>query len=155
LQRYLEFNPRDQEETANLARLWASDAFPPNSKQRRQSVGLMDQVLAYKDDPDLRRLLIKTALEMRPASVSLARQHLEVLMPRDTLDNAISEWKKAEKEKKRVEGALAAQDKARGELEGYWGIILEEVKEPVAAIYAHRLAILHAPETQASYLRLA
>src|SRR5262249_2724962 len=55
LQRYLEFNPLDQEETANLARLWASDAFPPNSKQRRQSVGLMDQVLAYKDDPDLRR----------------------------------------------------------------------------------------------------
>lgn len=155
LQRYLDFNPRDQEETAHLARLWASDAYAPNSKQRRQSVALMDQVLAYKDDPELRRLLVKTALALRPADVRRASEHLQRLLPREELNKAIEADKQARATGEPLEGEFARPDRARGELESYWGLILEDGKDTVAALHCHRLAILHSPETQISYLRLA
>ena len=155
-QLYLEFNPRDPDETAALARLWAGDGYPVTSKQKRQAVELMDQVLAYQDDPELRRLLVKTALQVRPRpDLRRATEHLERLLPRKELDKSVEADKAARKAGKPIDPDFARPDAARGELEGYWGMILEEGKETVAALHCHRLAILHAPETTASYLRLA
>src|SRR4051794_14168892 len=42
LQRYLEFNPRDLDEKANLARAWASDAYSPGSRSHLNAVSLLD-----------------------------------------------------------------------------------------------------------------
>src|SRR5436190_15212540 len=55
LQRYLEFNPRDTDEKANLARLWASDTFAGQVRQRRHAAWLLDEVLTFEDDPALRK----------------------------------------------------------------------------------------------------
>src|SRR5262249_37877618 len=59
LQRYLEFNPRDTDEKANLARLWASDTFAGQARQRRHAAWLLDEVLTFEDDPELRKMLVK------------------------------------------------------------------------------------------------
>src|SRR5205807_189761 len=44
LQRYLEFNPKDHAEKANLARLLAGDAYAPGSKARARAIELLDEV---------------------------------------------------------------------------------------------------------------
>src|SRR5262245_18757110 len=64
LQRYLEFNPRDSAEKANLAKLWASDTFAGQARQRLHAAWLLDEVLTFEDDPELRKLLFKVALEL-------------------------------------------------------------------------------------------
>src|SRR5262249_31911174 len=80
LSRYLEFNPRDDDEKAHLAAAWAGDAFANAPRQRVRAVLLLDEVLTHDGDrPELRRLLVKTALEV--GNPKLARTHLEKLLP--------------------------------------------------------------------------
>ena len=79
LQRYLEFNPKDLVEKAHLAKLWGGDAFADSPKQRSKAVRLLDEVLTTGDDsPELRRLLVKLALEVQ--QLKLAHSHLEKLL---------------------------------------------------------------------------
>src|SRR5579875_2390234 len=61
LQRYLEFRPKDLDAKAQLARLWTSEEFADSPRERGRAVRLLDEVLAQgNDQPDLRRLLVKT-----------------------------------------------------------------------------------------------
>src|SRR5215469_6741515 len=66
LQRYLEFNGKDIEAKAKLAKLWAGDVFADSLRDRKRAMRLLDEVLDKGDDnPELRRLLVKVALELR------------------------------------------------------------------------------------------
>jgi tetratricopeptide (TPR) repeat protein len=144
LSRYLEFNPRDDNEKTHLASLWASDGFVNAPRLRWRAVRLLDEVLTHEGHrADLRRLVVKTALELGFAdSLKLARTHLDVLLP----------W-----EELRRQGADAATriDRQRGELEGFWGQLFEAENKSDEAIRCCRLAIGHAPEDHTNYVRLA
>src|SRR5262249_36584950 len=79
LQRYLEFNPRDHAEKARLGRAWAGDTFAGQPRVRARAASLLDEVLTYEDDPDLRRLVVKLSLDLR--DTKRARDHLGRLLP--------------------------------------------------------------------------
>ncbi|MFO0930463.1 MAG: hypothetical protein U0736_26120, partial [Gemmataceae bacterium] len=151
--RYLEFNPGDLAEKANLARTWAGDAFPPNAKVRLESVRLMDEVLLNEDNPELRRLLVKTALGVQ--DYKMARDHLVRLLGWQEVENWIQEDRAARTKNKPLAAFMAKVDASRGELEGYWGQIEEADKKPAEAMACYRLALRHAPEVQLNYVRLA
>jgi Tfp pilus assembly protein PilF len=153
LERYLEFNPRDNAEKANLAKTWTGDAFAGSVKARISAVRLLDEVLTFEDNQELRRLLVKTALEL--GNYKLAHDHLAKLLSPQELENLIELDKTARANKTPLPDKLAKVDPPRGELEGYWGEILEQDKKPEQAMAAYRLAIRHAPEVQTSYVRLA
>jgi tetratricopeptide (TPR) repeat protein len=140
LSRYLEFNPRDDAEKTHLATVWAGDAFVNTPRLRGRAVRLLDEVLTHDGSrADLRRLLVKTALEV--GSLKLARGHLEKLLPWDQI-----------RKQKADDGVV---DRERGELEGYWGQLLEAEGKSAEAMTCCRLAVRHDPENQASYVRLA
>jgi tetratricopeptide (TPR) repeat protein len=143
LGRYLEFNPRDDGERARLAVAWAGDAFANAPRVRNRAVRLLDEVLTRDANrPELRRLLVKTALEVGGSSnLKLARNHLEKLLP----------WEQV----LRPGADGPAVDRERGELEGYWGQLLEGENKSTEAIACCRLAVRHAPEAHANYVRLA
>jgi tetratricopeptide (TPR) repeat protein len=154
LQRYLEFNPHDNAERARLARLWASDAFPAGSKARWNAVTQMDQVLRDDDDPNLRRLLVKVALEI--GDRRHAKEHIEHLLSRRDLDARLAADRDLRDREKPLPPALARPDEATGELEGFWGQLLDDINEqPVEAIHCYRLAVRHAPAQQSNYVHLA
>lgn len=144
LQRYLEFNPKDVTEKAHLARLWGSDAFADSPRQRAKAVRLLDEVLTTgEDSPELRRLLVKLALEVQ--QLKMAHNHLEKLLGKAFLTSP-------------EEGPEAANAKAgaeRGESEGYAGQLLEAESQPARALVCYRLAVRHAPQIQTNYVRLA
>src|SRR6185437_1896987 len=143
LQRYLEFNPKDLEEKAHLAKLWASDTFAGSVRERRKAVNLLDQVLTTGDDkPELRRLLVKMALEVQ--QFKMAHNHLEKLLSHEFLKSPVD-----------VPAAGAKLDAERGESEGYAGQLLEAENQPAKALVCYRLAVKHAPEVQSNYLNLA
>src|SRR5262249_7302342 len=50
---------------------------------------------------------------------------------------------------------LTRPDRVRGELEGYWGQVLEAEGKPAQAIGCYRLATRHHPEQETNYARLA
>src|SRR5215472_6118995 len=50
LKRYLEFNGKDLDEKAHLAKLWAGDTFADSLRERRKAVRLLDEVLTKGDD---------------------------------------------------------------------------------------------------------
>ena len=140
LQRYLEFNPRDDAAKERLARAWSSEEFEGRPKLRARAVRLLDEVLNRDGNrPELRRLLVKLALEVY--NLKLARGHLEKLLPWDELQRAAREDDR--------------RDKARGELEGRWAHLLDAEKKPAEAMDCCRRAIVHDPEGQDSYVRLA
>ncbi len=143
LSRYLEFNPRDDGERARLAVAWAGEAFANAPRVRSRAVRLLDEVLTRDSNrPELRRLLVKTALELGGSgNLKLARSHLEKLLP----------WEKV----LGPGGAIAGVDRERGEWEGCWGQLLEGENKPAEAIACCRLAVRHAPEAHANYVRLA
>lgn len=144
LQRYLEFHRNDLEEKAHLAQLWAGEEFADAPRQRKKAVRLLDDVLAKGDDrPELRRLLVKLALEVR--QLKMARNHLEKLLTREFLNeppdpNAVEEHKR---------------DPERGEAVGYAGQLLEAENQPAKALRCYRLAKQQAPHIQSNYLNLA
>lgn len=143
LQRYLEFNPKDLEAKAQLAKLWTSDDFADSPRERGKAVRLLDDVLAQGDDqPQLRRLLVKTALEVR--QYKMARNHLEKLLTREFLNNP--------PEPGAVEKKL---DPEHGEAAGYAGQLLEAENQPQKALRCYRLAKQQAPQIESNYLNLA
>jgi Tfp pilus assembly protein PilF len=141
LQRYLEFNPHDDTERSHLAQVWAGDAFAGRVRVRVQAVRLLDEVLAHNgNQPELRRLLVKVALELDERK--LAHEHLNKLLP--------------EKEVLAGTGAPGQPaGKDRGLIEGLWAQLFELEKEPARAMACCRLAIQHAPQEQDNYVRLA
>ncbi len=153
LKRYLEFNPLDNAEKAKLARTWAGDAFVADPRARGKAVRLLDEVLTTEDDPELRRLLIKTAVGIE--DFKMARDHLQHILPWPEMDEAIKSEIAFRLKKTPLPEKLAAADPARGELETCWGQILELEKKTAPAASCYRLAILHAPENRGSYVRLA
>jgi tetratricopeptide (TPR) repeat protein len=153
LQRYLEFNPRDHAEKATLAKAWTGETFAGSARARRGAVLMLDEVLTYEDNPDLRRLLVKTAVEM--GDYKRARDHLARLLSWADVEKVIAEEKALRKKNAPLPARLTKEDPARGELEGYWGQILEQDKKPAPALACYRLAVRHAPEMLPSYIRLA
>src|SRR5579875_1663881 len=148
LQRYLEFNPKDLEAKAQLAQLWTSEEFADAPRERSKAVRLLDEVLAQGDDqPQLRRRLIKTALEVR--QYKMARNHLEKLLTRDFLNNppgvdAVPPQSGGSKE--RTEW---------GETVGYAGQLLQAENQLDKALRCYRLAKQYAPQIEDNYLYLA
>jgi tetratricopeptide (TPR) repeat protein len=143
LQRYLEFNGKDFEAKAQLAKLWAGDTFAGSLRERKKAVRLLDDVLDKGDEnPELRRLLVKVALELR--QYKMARTHLEKLLTKELLRSP-----------PKPEDAEAKVDPGRGEAEGYAGLLLEAENQPAKALHCYYLAVLHAPEVQDNYVALA
>ena len=133
LQRYLELTPRDLEEKARLARALTTDFPGVTAKTKLNALYLLDSILVSAPERvDLRRLLIKTALEV--ARPKMARDHLAVL------------WK---------DGPDRFSPSERGELECYWGQLAEMEKETPKAIGWYQQASKHNPQEQTSFLRLA
>ncbi len=153
LQRYLEFNPRDLDEKARLAKVWAGEGYAPGSRARLSAVNLLDEVLVYQDDAELRRLLVKTALENY--DFRRAREHIEKLLPWAALSKDIAQVRAFSTTGKPLDVALEREDRARGELEFFWGQLQEQDKKPADAIGCYRLAVLHAPNTSDGAIRLA
>src|SRR5579884_1327972 len=142
LQRYLEFNPKDLEVKAQLAKLWTREEFAASLRERSKAVRLLDDVLAQGDDqPELRRLLVKTALEVR--QYKMARNHLEKLLTREFLNNP--------------PGTSAEKnlDPEHGEAVGYAGQLLEAEGQTEKALRCYRLAKQQAPQIESNYLNLA
>jgi tetratricopeptide (TPR) repeat protein len=144
LSRYLEFNPHDDVQKARLGSLWAGDGFANAPRLRWRAVRLLDEVLAHDSNrPDLRRQLVKTALELGFSdSVKLARGHLEKLLAREAV-------------LKQETSGPAVVDRDRGELIGFWGQLFEAESKPEEAMHCCRLAVRFAPETHTNYVRLA
>jgi tetratricopeptide (TPR) repeat protein len=143
LRRYLEFNSKDLDEKAHLAKLWAGDTFADSLRERRKAVRLLDEVLTKgEDSAELRRLLVKVALEIR--QYRMARTHLEKLL---TAEYLRAPTKPADGEQ--------TIDAARGEAEGYAGQLLETENQPAKALRCYQLAVRHAPEIQSNYIDLA
>jgi tetratricopeptide (TPR) repeat protein len=143
LQRYLEFNRKDLDAKVQLAKLWTSEEFDDSPRERARAVRMLDDVLAQGDDrPELRRLLVKAALEVR--QYKMARNHLEKLLTREFLRNppdpAATDTK---------------HDAERGEAAGYAGQLLEYENQIDKALRCYRLAKLHAPQIESNYLNLA
>jgi len=147
LQRYLEFNPKDREAKAQLAKLWTSEEFADSLRERLKAVRLLDDVLTQGDDqPQLRRLLVKTALEVR--QYKMARNHLEKLLPHAFLDNPSGSEAAASSPGEEEEAE-------RGETVGYAGQLLEAENQPEKALRCYRLAKQLAPQIESNYLHLA
>src|SRR5262249_27273245 len=116
---------------------------------------LMDEVLRVEDDPDLRRLLVKTALERR--QFAMARSHLQVLRPWRDVAAAVAAEQASRARGKPLPAELAGEDPRLGELDGYWGQLLEAEsgKKPAEAIACYRLAVRRAPRIEGTHARLA
>jgi len=149
-QRYLEFNPTDTEEKINLARSLASEDYPRGSRSHREAVRLLDQILLQEDNPELRILLIKTALGNQDFQV--AKTHLERLRNWKDLEADINQFNNS---LARGENIVLPENMQRGELDGYWGQILEQEREFELAITCYRRAVILAPELIPNYVRLA
>jgi tetratricopeptide (TPR) repeat protein len=138
LQRYLEFVPNDQAEKAHLGRVWTSDVYEKEPRTRLRGMDLLTQVLAKEpDQPELRRTVVKTALDPAILDTKTARDHLEIL------------WR----ETQAVEANANPRD--LGELESLWGQLFEAERKPLEAAPWYRKAAEHAPAEQQSYIRLA
>ena len=143
LSRYLEFQPRDLEARAQLARVLAGEAFAGQRRARARAVLLLDKVLT--DDPgrsELRRLLARVALEPEIGQLQTARRQLEALLPeKDALWPAGVD--------------RPAADATRGELEALWGRLCEAETHTAEAVRFYRQAVHDLPKEQLSYVRLA
>jgi tetratricopeptide (TPR) repeat protein len=143
LERYLEFNPKDDGEKAHLARTWAGESFAPRTRTR--AMRLLEEVVNRDDgQAELRRLLVKTALDLY--QLKTARDHLRKLLP-------FEQVRDPQPAKGPRKGP--ANEQERGEIEGLWGRLLEAEKKPAEAILCCDLAVQHAPQEQGSYVRLA
>ncbi len=122
LDRYLEFNPRDQKERAHLGSLLASERFAATPRRRMKGVNLLDDVITSEPDrDDLRLLVVRACLDLR--NRQLARSHLEKL------------WSKGNA------GQASLSMEQRAELEYFWGRLTEEENKPEEAQDWYRNAI--------------
>jgi tetratricopeptide (TPR) repeat protein len=155
IDRYLEFNPHDLDEKIKLAQLLASETYATSPKSRGRAVRLLDDVILYRDDPELRKLLVKVALEPQVNDLKLARDHLSRLMAWEVMQPRLEQLRTARTNQEALPGELAGVDSETGELEGYWGQLLEAENKPAEAMNCYRLAILHAPQSEINPSRLA
>src|SRR5260370_41985723 len=104
LQRYLEFVPNDQAQKAHLGLVWTSDGYEKEPRTRLRGIDLLNQVLAKEpNQPDLRRAVVKTALDASILDTKTARDHLQIL------------WKDMQ------EAAATTSAKDMGEVKSLWG----------------------------------
>jgi cellulose synthase operon protein C len=154
LKRYLEFNPLDIEAKIKLAGLWAGPAFANNIGARNRAVRLLDEVLGKAEDrPDLRRLLVKTALEAR--NFKIARDHLGKLLPEAEMTKRSGLLRTARTKGEDLPADLAAENADMGELEGFWGQLLEGENKSSEALNCYRLSFAHAPHLPTNAAALA
>ena len=145
-QRYLDFNKTDYSEMAALAKMWAGDGLTTPLRDRQRAVALLDKVLTNVDDRELRLLMVKTSMSVR--DFILARDHLSKLLPPERLQEAIVAL--------RQNNPLTPENPTeRGQLECYWGQLLEAEKKPLEALDCYRLALRNAPGETLPYVRLA
>lgn len=153
LQRYLEFKPRDLDEMTTLAKLWVGDGTSGPVRNRYRGMKLLDEVLTYRDDREMRKLLVKTAMSLR--DFTLAREHLTKLLPPEQVSDYLAALRDEQAKKAPMPERMTKKDRERGELEAYWGRLFEVEKMQPDAMDCYRLAIRHAPEEQTGYVRLA
>ncbi|MHB1423267.1 MAG: tetratricopeptide repeat protein [Gemmataceae bacterium] len=152
LQRYLEFNRKDLKEKARLAKLWIGEEFADSPRERGKAVRMLDDVLAQGDDqPELRRLLVKAALEVN--QYKMARNHLEKLLTRDFLNDPPEPGGAPPSSPPAPGGEEGGAE--RGEIFGYAGQLLEAENQPEKALPCYRLAKRNAPHIESNYLNLA
>jgi tetratricopeptide (TPR) repeat protein len=133
LERYLEFAPQDGAAQARLGAALAGDHFAGSRARRYQAFVVLSKAVARNADrADLQRLLVKTALDV--GEYAAARRTLEALAKAAPAD---------------------AEPVSRGELEGYWGRLLEAEKKPAEAIDHYRRAAKDAPADVDAAVRLA
>src|SRR5262249_11103352 len=114
----------------------ASNYYVGDPRMKQKAVNLLDGVLtADPNRPELRRLLVKTALEVN--NLKAGEDNLKVLVAEVGLQGD------------------KVPAKERGELEALTGHLLEAKGETSAAMEKYREAVRLAPEEQASYVRLA
>jgi predicted Zn-dependent protease len=136
LQRYLEFRPREIEATARLGLALTSEQYSGMPRARLRGLNLLDNVLTRATErSDLRRRAVKTALELR--RLKMARDHLAIL------------WKEAMAAEKTLPPTEL------GELEAFWGQLLDAEGKAAEAMDYFRKAVVHQPEDQESHQRLA
>ncbi len=125
------------EVAARLGKTWAGETFAGDYRARRKAVSVLETVLREEPDrADLRRLLVKAALEV--GQFKPARDHLQAMLAEDGT------------------ARVAMTDVERGQAECFWGQLFEAEKkgaEQAAAWY--RLAVRHDPEGQTAYVNLA
>jgi tetratricopeptide (TPR) repeat protein len=107
LRRYLEFQPNDMDERANLGRILADPKMAKTYRARENALFVLDQVVSRDPDRnDLRRPLVRVATEL--GQYDLARQHLDVLesaFPRDgEVQFLRGQWYEAQAKYARAEG---------------------------------------------------
>ncbi len=138
LQRYLEFVPTDLAEKAHLGRVWTSEAYQKEPRVRLRGMELLTEVLTKEpNQPDLRRLVVKTALDPYINDTKTARDNLQIL------------WNDMQA------APNTTNPKDTGEIESLWGQLLEAEQKPAEAIPWYRQAVEHAPAEETSYFRLA
>src|SRR5262245_65522506 len=80
LKRYLEFQPHDLERRAELGRLLASEKLAVTARAREAALFVLEPVIAREPDRhDLRRLVVRLAMEPPRLRLKQAREHLDVL----------------------------------------------------------------------------
>jgi tetratricopeptide (TPR) repeat protein len=78
LKRYLEFEPNDLDERANLGRILADPKMARSNRARENALFVLEQVVARDPERnDLRRPLVRIATEL--GQFDLARKHLDIL----------------------------------------------------------------------------
>jgi tetratricopeptide (TPR) repeat protein len=129
LDRFLEFRPQDTEQRARLGCLLAGDKLALSPRARDRAVLVLEQVITRQPDRhDLRRLVVRLAMDLRPPRLELAREHLDALRQ-----------------------ALPAD----GEVARLLGAYYEMVKDDAQAMDWYRKAVRYAPTQIDSYVRLA
>jgi tetratricopeptide (TPR) repeat protein len=127
LARYLEFNPEDTDERANLGRTLASDKLATSLRARQRALFVLEQVLSRDAARhDLRRLLVPVAMDLR--RYDLVGEHLAKLRE------------------------AAPNDAEVEHLAGQWH---EAQNQYTEAATCYRRAIQRAPQRADSYVRLA
>src|SRR5262249_36538271 len=100
---------------------------------------------------ELRRLLVKIAVEQ--SDFKLARDHLQRLLRWQDVESWIARDTTALKNNRPLPELM--EEKDRGELECWWGQVLESEKKADDAIGCYRLAVRHAPRLRTSFVQLA
>jgi Tfp pilus assembly protein PilF len=145
-QRYLDFNRTDHDEMAMLAKQWIGDGVTSSVRDRQRAIALLDKVLSHVEDRELRLLMVQTSLSVR--DFLQARDHLTRLLPLERVMEAVVAL--------RAGNPLTPENPIeRGQLEAYWGQLLEAEKKSQEALDCYRLAIRNAPSELLPYVRVA
>jgi cellulose synthase operon protein C len=132
LGRYLEFNPKDHHQRAQLGRLLASDKVAISQRSRERALVVLEQVLSREPDrADLRRLVVRIGMDLQPPRLKLVKEHLDVLEKLAPEDGEVAHL-----------------------LGGYYEADNTDERGPEKAVSAYRQAVAKEPFRVDSYLRL-